>query len=765
METFHGFYFLLDKHLHPCLDSWVKFETPGTRPQVLALSSQIFENQIPHFSKTDSLDLAFYDATSTMPQIGSDQNINPGTLDASIIPGILKGCFTLNKISPLPKFLFVIAATLPSNPLSLIQPTLSNVPAGEKPGRIRFVPTTPELFPPNPSPSVLVSEIELIMSTYDAIDASTLQPNRIHPKATPLTESPLWVQDFSHHMSRRREISVEGYQLFLRCSEFRQNDPLGTTIRSCFVCSDQDVTVKSMGQCIQSRHTEAINLMDTCLPKSSIWDESGVLSLFRQFGALDRAAVFPELVVVAEKNKTLPNDMGVPTTISGIRTWYKYKPDVSLLRGLEPYIFLEFESASSKTDYYRMLLYGASTVRWMNRVGGHCFILTLLYVSKEGNANLSFMYEDFDSGWIHHVQHPGDLRALAPRLQLLTTIYNIIDREPIPNLSHILTGMINPIIEIVPRGAVSGFRSGGRRQNKTSSRIPTVVKHQSLQSTSLQHAKGNDSNDRQNARGTKRKKIVSAPDLRDPAIWKKGPDSDEGGDGAGGVPGKEGGGGAGGGAATGHGRAGGNEGVVTRAMAKGARGGASDRVQVARSVLLKNGYYTVKVVDGNVLKIVKTYGRAATGRPGTCLIAKILHSANELRFYKARLKHINVIKSEAIILTPNRWCIVVLPELVPLENTLNNKGSLSLRRISGMITGLANGVQFLHESKIAHMDIKPGNLVHHPTTFILQIIDFNLVIWVTSPNQTVTDCRGTPGWMAPGRFLVYLCLPMLTACY
>ncbi|KAF5389984.1 hypothetical protein D9757_003740 [Collybiopsis confluens] len=126
METFHCFYFLLDEYLRPLLDSWVKFETPGTHPQILALSSQIFTNQIPHFPKKDYLDLSFYDATSTMRQIGSDQNINPGTLDASIIPGTLKGCFTLNEISPLPRFLFVIAFTLPPNSLSLIQPTVES---------------------------------------------------------------------------------------------------------------------------------------------------------------------------------------------------------------------------------------------------------------------------------------------------------------------------------------------------------------------------------------------------------------------------------------------------------------------------------------------------------------------------------------------------------------------------------------------------------------------------------------------------------------
>ncbi|KAF9066163.1 kinase-like domain-containing protein [Rhodocollybia butyracea] len=66
---------------------------------------------------------------------------------------------------------------------------------------------------------------------------------------------------------------------------------------------------------------------------------------------------------------------------------------------------------------------------------------------------------------------------------------------------------------------------------------------------------------------------------------------------------------------------------------------------------------------------------------------------------------------------------------------------------------LANGLQFLHDSGIAHMDIKPRNLVYDPKTLVLQIIDFNAIVWVKNSDKVIRGRRGTTDWMAPGLYI------------
>lgn len=113
-----------------------------------------------------------------------------------------------------------------------------------------------------------------------------------------------------------------------------------------------------------------------------------------------------------------------------------------------------------------------------------------------------------------------------------------------------------------------------------------------------------------------------------------------------------------------------------------------------------------------------------------------------------QLDHPNLMQPEQVISAFN-WYLIVLPELVTLNFSLDPK-SVVLRKLPDMSYDLANGLQFLHDSGIAHMDIKPNNLVYHPRTFVLQIIDFNLAVWVEDPDQTLLGHRGTLFWMAPG---------------
>ena len=54
---------------------------------------------------------------------------------------------------------------------------------------------------------------------------------------------------------------------------------------------------------------------------------------------------------------------------------------------------------------------------------------------------------------------------------------------------------------------------------------------------------------------------------------------------------------------------------------------------------------------------------------------------------------------------------------------------------------------FLHRRGVAHLDIKPQNIVARPNR--LFIIDFDISVRVDGPNALIDRWCGTPGWMAP----------------
>ncbi len=61
---------------------------------------------------------------------------------------------------------------------------------------------------------------------------------------------------------------------------------------------------------------------------------------------------------------------------------------------------------------------------------------------------------------------------------------------------------------------------------------------------------------------------------------------------------------------------------------------------------------------------------------------------------------------------------------------------------------LLEGLSFLHEHKIAHLDIKPRNLVY-TDDFLLQIIDFDIAVQLADINDQIDEYCGTKDWMAP----------------
>jgi serine/threonine protein kinase len=60
---------------------------------------------------------------------------------------------------------------------------------------------------------------------------------------------------------------------------------------------------------------------------------------------------------------------------------------------------------------------------------------------------------------------------------------------------------------------------------------------------------------------------------------------------------------------------------------------------------------------------------------------------------------------------------------------------------------LLDGVKFMHQNYIAHLDLKPDNLVL--VNNVLHIIDFGIACRVTSYEDVLEGFRGTKPWVAP----------------
>jgi serine/threonine protein kinase len=84
---------------------------------------------------------------------------------------------------------------------------------------------------------------------------------------------------------------------------------------------------------------------------------------------------------------------------------------------------------------------------------------------------------------------------------------------------------------------------------------------------------------------------------------------------------------------------------------------------------------------------------------------------------------------------------LVMPRLLPLPTRMPDLKT-ALSYMKQLLTALSS----LHALNIAHLDITPSNLMLHPTTQTLVLIDFGL----SRPcNHSPHPYRGTPGFIAP----------------
>lgn len=137
----------------------------------------------------------------------------------------------------------------------------------------------------------------------------------------------------------------------------------------------------------------------------------------------------------------------------------------------------------------------------------------------------------------------------------------------------------------------------------------------------------------------------------------------------------------------------------------------------------------------------------------TELVAKQVHEhLNEL----AILQYLRTIQPqspriisliEAIRTSDGEW--LILPKLHSiLELPIHPSGAQLSHNLIQFSYDLIEGLAYLHNHGVAHLDIKPQNLVYTNHRH-LQIIDLDAAVRVESEDEEIEGLRGTRGWRAP----------------
>jgi Protein kinase domain len=184
--------------------------------------------------------------------------------------------------------------------------------------------------------------------------------------------------------------------------------------------------------------------------------------------------------------------------------------------------------------------------------------------------------------------------------------------------------------------------------------------------------------------------------------------------------------------------------------------GATLRNPRVQAVIQRNGYTLLP--EGSI-RLKPTIGKAISnyGREGA-LALKLLDATElkTLRRLQARSEANHTIKLLDVIelnIPPANIVrnVIVMPWQMTLAECLRENyfpnGVESLR------VQFLEGVAFIHENGVAHLDLKPGNvLVHGKCGSLsprLSIIDFGLSVLVESEETSVEGYCGTPSWVAP----------------
>ncbi|KAF4040801.1 Protein kinase domain [Phytophthora infestans] len=154
--------------------------------------------------------------------------------------------------------------------------------------------------------------------------------------------------------------------------------------------------------------------------------------------------------------------------------------------------------------------------------------------------------------------------------------------------------------------------------------------------------------------------------------------------------------------------------------------------------------FAAKCVDKKALK------RIRVGRFGNALQSV----KKELNIWK-RFKHRHIVVLREVIDTDDSDELYMISELVEGGPVLDDDikcTPLNAELTKTFFTHLIEGIDFLHENKIIHRDIKPGNLLLKTVDddeVILRIADFGVSHEMEHDNENMRQTAGTAIFMAP----------------
>ncbi|KAL5480637.1 hypothetical protein ACEPAI_1908 [Sanghuangporus weigelae] len=142
----------------------------------------------------------------------------------------------------------------------------------------------------------------------------------------------------------------------------------------------------------------------------------------------------------------------------------------------------------------------------------------------------------------------------------------------------------------------------------------------------------------------------------------------------------------------------------------------------------------------------------ATSSEGVPVVAKLVHSedSDELSLLEElnaqRSPHNHVIPLMETLELGLGGFLIILPKKTSISNLSPCVLDCEFVRLSHQ---LVEGVAFLHRHKIAHLDIKPDNLVWDGESRCLYIIDFDIAVRCMEIDEMIELSCGTPNWSAP----------------
>jgi serine/threonine protein kinase len=115
----------------------------------------------------------------------------------------------------------------------------------------------------------------------------------------------------------------------------------------------------------------------------------------------------------------------------------------------------------------------------------------------------------------------------------------------------------------------------------------------------------------------------------------------------------------------------------------------------------------------------------------------------------AQLRHPNIVTIYDIVSTPQASLIIMeLVEGVTLQSVLGSKKLLGLDETIDILSQTAKALDYAHEHKVVHRDVKPANILITPAKEV-RVTDFGIAKTEVSELTLAGTILGTPDYMSP----------------